>query len=377
MRCVLAWSMLLWSPVAALLHQASLAGGWDQRSGARLGFVNRVFRLARSQDHAESLGREMRAGGSSWDDERFLEPAKAPPVLVTHLLKAGGSMVGSLLRQFLFFESNYYNQNEVGGIDASLREKKLNQSNLNASNDLTKLYPGYFRIGFARNPCDYLLSMWAFQSMPYGRKENGEKDTGHSEQPRQCLSRTLGFDSIENVTEYYADGGKYIGGPFNIARFNRWVRATAGQTMHYLSYRSYLALHLNLAPRDLTGERPEWDDGQFFACLGSESNSNQEEMAKRLAAADLSDRYDCLIHTETLPADTRACLLKYADRLGDAHAAQGLRDRIRQYRWEGVDHGNPSKHAECRAYFDQDLKDFVWQREGRFAAKLGYTACCA
>jgi hypothetical protein len=91
--------------------------------------------------------------------------------------------------------------------------------------------------------------------------------------------------------------------------------------MHYLSYRSFIALH-----HDPAYLRSNWDDGQWSGCLGKMNESEEIRISSHLAATDLSARYECLIHTESIASDLRACLLKYmtfkkrADQIGVAGA---------------------------------------------------------
>merc|ERR1711871_739883 len=118
--------------------------------------------------------------------------------------------------------------------------------------------------------------MWAAQS--HGDGDGGAP--GHSHWPKKCL---LDKFPDNNAADFYSSVSWDLSGADDVARFRRWVRATAGVKMHILSYRSYLALHYDPAVWDADGS---WDDGQYLACLGSVTEKEEERMRNNLVGAD-------------------------------------------------------------------------------------------
>merc|ERR1712137_801232 len=164
----------------------------------------------------------------------------------------------------------------------------------------------------------------------------------------------------------------------DIVRFRRWVKASAGQRLHYFSYRSYIAAHVDPFERMVESGHPAWDDGQYFGCIGKVNISEEERIVDLLGSVELAAHYDCIISTENLIDDMQQCLRKYTQRVQDQRLRHELSDKIDQVltsaRWSH--HVNAAKHGKCEQYFDDETAKFVWDREGAFASKVGYNKCC-
>lgn len=341
------------------------------QSTVRHGFEHRYFTLEKR--------RGMVLGTSP-------NSAVAPPLLFTHLLKAGGSRVGDLLQESgLFVESVNgdpisENGNFYADLDPSTEEpleenehvKLHDVSHQNLSGDLATIYSEDFRMGIVRSPCDYLLSMWSYQSMHLCGGEESKRG-GHADAARKCAfdSDLFGKDHADN---FFSEA--------DVQRFRRWVRATAGREMHFLSLRSYMALHReslwnqgHVVDGHMIYDVSGFDDGQYFACPANETEEGYKMQS--LLSSNLLDRYECIIHTETLEADTHQCLLKYASTIRDEGVRQAFLNTLAASENKDQTITNPSTHAACQDYFDDETMAFVWEREGRFAEKVGYKSCCA
>lgn len=289
----------------------------------------------------------------------------APQILFTHLLKAGGmsiiEMINNLMFSSLHGGGGYAKQNFKASLaNATQLDDVINEA---PTGNAATMHPKYFKIGMVRAPCDYLLSMWAFQSHKYF----DDTSTGHGDWPRNCLQKY--YDG--NASELYAQSER-SNTTDDVERFKKWVRAAGGSQMHYLTYRSYVALH---SDAKLYKDTPGWDDGQYFACVGEYSDSEQKAIKTKLMATDLSQRYDCLIHTENLEAESRACMTKFAQTIPDQQVRDAFLQKVEDYKFPQVKN-NEGKHAQCSAYFDDATTAFVWDREGSFAKKVGYDNCC-
>jgi len=284
----------------------------------------------------------------------------APQILFTHLLKAGGSSVEFMMKDLMFTSDHYENQNVQGDIET----KKFNK--LSSEEAELNTHSKYFRIGMVRSPCDYLVSIWNFQSSPYG------KDTGHGVWPRKCLQKYHKGD----ITNLYANITKY--GPNSILRsvtqkdrFQQWVREVGGEKMHYLTYRFYRALHAD--PQYL--KKSTFDDGQYYTCIKDHSESEQNTIQEALMTTDFSQRYECIIKTESMAEDMKACMHKYAERITHPEVKAKFVEKLEGYKRWNVK-VNKRHHAQCSEYFDDQTMAYVWDREGPFAQKMGYNTCC-
>lgn len=307
------------------------------------------------------------------DDAGQAEPSGAPRIILTHLLKAAGTSVETIMSSFFYSAKSYSQQNFIYGTDSQLQGQVANTVDDVVSERLNETHKDYFRIGLVREPCSYLVSLWAFQSSPYGGT------TGHGSWPRQCLGMTLDeTDGEADLGAYYGDVGLSgdLSDPENVHRFRSWVRVSAGAHLHYLSYREYLALHADKAL--LTTASGTWDDGQYYACLGKVDPAKEVEISQRLLSANFSDRYECMIRTEAVEADMTACLELYATRILDPTLKQRFLTKLeaRKALPKADTHANMMSHAPCRTYIDTDTEAFIWNREGPFAEKMGYSSCC-
>jgi hypothetical protein len=376
-------SLLKGAEIASAAHDLSAlddvaTGGGMKRGGGgreveRRGSVKHGYEV-----HAYVLDRSMSTSSLAAGDKQ------PPEVLFTHLLKAGGTRIKDLLEEVFNFPSHgalKVKQSEVGSPSSSIGknvEEKLlaNIYGEELTGIPSKTHSNFFRIGSVRSPCDYLLSMWAFQSTPNYLDQVRQNDFGHGRWPRECLIKT---DPDAETNLYGQDIDGNLSTAADIDRFRKWIRVSSGTRLHYTSLRSFFALHYETPDKKV--KEQQWDDGQYFGCLGDINATEQERIADVLAKTNLSDRYECLIHTESLEPELHQCLIKYADLLTDHQQRATFLDKVDKVFSEKVlkqpIKRNPSVHAKCRDYFDDDTAAFVWERDGSFASRVGYKTCCA
>jgi len=114
--------------------------------------------------------------------------------------------------------------------------------------------------------------------------------------------------------------------------------------------------------------------------LGDVSAAEQQRIANvlnNLNLSELSERYDCIIHTESLEEDAWVCVEKYCGEVKDDAHRESCFARAQSKKSERKHHVNPSPHAACKEYFDAETENIVWQSEGPLAETLGYNTCCA
>lgn len=143
--------------------------------------------------------------------------------------------------------------------------------------------------------------------------------------------------------------------------------------MHYLSYRSYVALHMD--PK-YYAQTKVFDDGQYYTCLKDHSEAEQNAIQETLMTSDLSQRYDCVIKTENVAQDMKTCMEKYAQTISHTEIREAFLQKIGKY-MKFSRKSNAVAHAQCSEYFDAETMANVWDREGPFAKKMGYDTCCS
>lgn len=303
------------------------------------------------------------------------KPVQPPMLVITHLLKGGGSTVASLLKG-MGMEFRGIRHSSIAmpvkyqGANAKRleAEAKVYETAIAKGGGPAIKMDNYFNVGMARNPCSYLLSVWNFQ-----------RKGGHGEFPFDCQKKAYKGDIRDLLPE------KGLSTEESIRRFRKWVRVSVGKTtkIHLFSLREYYALEPKI-------DRAGWDDGQYFACLHDVSESEEEKIAAKLDGFDWASHYDCIVHTENIAEDVKQCTYKYADWItqdrGDTQTA-GTADDWHIELEDQVDKANMTKLAgytnnmnhyiaTCQDFYDRETMDFVWQREGKVAQGLGYQACC-
>merc|ERR1719282_1489756 len=115
----------------------------------------------------------------------------------------------------------------------------------------------YFKIGMARSPCDYILSVWTFQGTERGQRNHGIQ--------QECLDSKLGKKKHQRLY-VNLDGRKPS--PKDVELFKKWVFLSAGRRVHYLGYRQ---------------------------CLSNLSSRDEQDVFHALDTVNISARYDCIL----------------------------------------------------------------------------------
>jgi hypothetical protein len=194
-----------------------------------------------------------------------------------------------------------------------------------------------FVIASVRNPCDYYVSLWAFDS-----SKNFAK-----------------FSKMDGGSAFFEEGNE------NKEKFANWVTWTQSHGHGILSYRLWETL-LGLKD-DLTC----WD--QVLGFCGKDFDDNKVE--QDLAAWAPSKTADCWVHTENLVDDLKHCFTKYEDDTGAK--IDWARFEEHTAKWRKVDGSkNRSDHQKCDYYYSDELAQSVMKSDKHIFDAFGYETCC-
>lgn len=280
-----------------------------------------------------------------------------------HVLKIAGTSTEEIMAKYFCQSGKYQQQSHFWGACDDEAQKDLAQK----KDAFCSLLPlpsthlarvNFFTIGFVRNPCAYLVSVWSYIT----RYKDKDVPNSHSWMQVPCIEKVHGAENLAMMLELPDRKD-----PDNPQRFRRWVRAAAAEQLHLFSYRQFCAL---LKQKGF----PRWDDGQFQGCMSDLTWRRQTEIVDELAAVDLSHRYDCMIHQELYRAGLTECLAKFAAQLPRGAFKASTQKKLRER--APVKTLNSGSHLSCGSYYDSDTLDFVWALEGPFGKKVGYETCC-
>lgn len=256
------------------------------------------------------------------------------PVTFNHLPKAGGSFAKEVLW------------------------KSLRQDNLHAEMEHESVTPedlaDTFVIGMIRNPFDYYISMWCYHS------ENRYNAEGHpnwvvegltEEQQAECLGTAKPGHNWGDVAD-------------DIQKFRSFVRTMNDEKMGLLTNRFYFSYV----------STPSWGPLQAITSTAKSilrKDSSMLDAIEHNFNATLNQI--CWVHTESLVKDLRSCLEQLELPSGRGSAVN----------WEKFDEAvagsnhNPTNHASCSTFYDQDLMEFVSKADRHiFETFSGYVGQC-
>lgn len=195
---------------------------------------------------------------------------------------------------------------------------------------------GDFYIGSIRNPCDYYVSLWAY---------NAE----HKAAP---LRAELARGGVPDF--FKTSGGRASRRDIDLFRgFARYIQGDVGVYTGRLAY-GYVPAAVGLRANFSTRWLPH------KTCV---------DVREKLAQFNTS-KVDCWVSTESMAADVEACLATLSSKHGwrvNWEAYNKARATLRT---------NPSRHAPCRAYFDEGLERRVREKDGLVFQKFGFDKCC-
>ena len=214
---------------------------------------------------------------------------------------------------------------------------------------------GAFVIASVRNPCDYMASLWAYQTeKPWSLSQNRQFN-GSLWQPEaaECVKYGPHADKMPPKCPPSAnsDPGKW----------GHWVNETQrGSDVGIMTYRFWEQL---VAGSD---ELTCYADKLLNCSRNAPARTVQRDMAAFAPVAVA----DCWVYTETLDADLERCLRRY-------EAASGA-----TLDWAAFDAHAPTNaapHASCAALVaaQPEVAARIMEMDGALARSFGYDTCCS
>jgi len=193
----------------------------------------------------------------------------------------------------------------------------------------------FFTIGQVREPCDYMVSIWAFSGM-VGHNHHGN-----------LTGRCAGNESIAN--------------------FTRFLHESTTPHFGWLTYR--LALQLDGG----AATAPGGARAGTTTCIPDVDNETVSRLKAQMEQFDAAKAADCWVRTENLLGDLRRCLKLYAERRGGNTSMSMDKLSLRE---EVPLRNRNSRRESCLSYYTEEEAQYVWDREGRVAEQFGYRGCC-
>jgi len=229
---------------------------------------------------------------------------------VNHLPKAGGTLVKKI-------------------IQASLKSQSTNIENEQDSLTAEEL-SATFVVGLIRNPFNYYISLWSFNS-------GGRGTFRHALTPKQrdeYLGNGQGADRMWGDSEE------------DVERFRKWIRLVNHEEMGVLTYRFFFSYVSQPA-------------GASSFPLSSTARQEIQRNSSLLGAMEhgyqTAKRQICWVHTESLVNDLRSCLEEY-------ESPSGRGSLVDWGSFEELAASGPiwsTNHATCGTFYDQGTIDYV------------------
>uniref|UniRef100_A0A7S2DDG4 Sulfotransferase domain-containing protein n=1 Tax=Alexandrium andersonii TaxID=327968 RepID=A0A7S2DDG4_9DINO len=205
--------------------------------------------------------------------------------------------------------------------------------------------PRPFVVGSMRNPCDYYVSLWAY---------NTQDKLGTMSRQDPELSELLGKDSDANYSS-----------PEDIQRFRQWLRVLSGSRYNYLSMRFWIGY--------FSPDPVKYKDCRIHKdCV--EDEGLQDDMAHDLEPNVKPTGVDCWVYTESAQQDMRTCLNRYIQDQNATDIDWAYFDK-KTARPGSLQH--QSIHPPCARFFDKESVDFVRKTDRSLIDSFGFNTCCA
>jgi hypothetical protein len=263
-----------------------------------------AFSIAVQLNHAQ---------GDAADDELSKNATVKPMMLgYKHMSKCGGVFVNTILQEMSVGRHKFISEEH-----AVTPERKSN----------------VFVIASTRNPCDYYVSLWAYQHRkPFAPAQN-EK---------------FGFFDF---------GGHHA--HKNATKFRSWLSWVQGPRFSTMSTRFW---------ETLISEQ----DGLscWKGSLGTCSKHLDDDAVDRdFREKGFKDAVDCWLYVETFTRDLRYCLHKY-------ELVSGVKLNWKPFNVMDEMKHNPSDHGACEDYYTPEAEASVMRTDRRLFEAFGYTTCC-
>jgi hypothetical protein len=189
-----------------------------------------------------------------------------------------------------------------------------------------------FVIASTRNPCDYYVSLWAYQ---------------HRKKFAPSQNDKYGFFNFGDHTHQ------------NATKFREWLDWVQGPHFSVMSVRFWETLVVQKDGLSC------WADA-----MGECTKNKDDEVVHRdLANFDPFDAVDCWMYRETLMPDLRRCLAEYSRVSGQPVNWNALKS------FGDLEH-NPSEHMSCDHYYTPEAADSVMKADKYMFEAFGYSTCC-
>jgi len=199
-----------------------------------------------------------------------------------------------------------------------------------------------FIIGNLQDVCTYYISTWSF----------GCENSNNNGAIKIYWMKQRAFKK-----RVYEDS-------FNTTNFELWLRYVADlNTFGLYSYR--LIYHYDDGPRETLPFR-----GMMVDVMKTKRDKTEDETAlKRLSLTD--GKVDCFVDKDNMKEDLRHCLKRFESQRSDGKILN----------WDKFENAsttsnhNPSSHGPCQDYWNQDLKDWIYQKDKIAIDNLKLTCC--
>jgi hypothetical protein len=311
-----------------------------------------VLELTRLEWSANSTAFEADANNKNTTKKKQIKKYRGWAMM--HTLKAGGNSVEHLLHKVGYSQRSrnhsLYQKGRVGGYvyfehnnDAAAAAVDNNNNRLWYDHYMAQWKDGkdayfsalprdeFFKIGMVREPCDYMVSIWAY--------------SGSTGRHGFLTGRCAGTESKDNFTQFLRESIL----PYKFG---------------WLSYR--VSLQLGVAGQENIGAQVCPSNASAAAISRIETL-----VAKNFNATEAAD---CWVRTENMRNDLHRCLQLYVSLRGGETSM--TMDQFPLESATPTPHFNVGQHKPCSEYYSERDASAVWEREGKFAEQFGYSGCC-
>lgn len=246
-------------------------------------------------------------------------------LLYNHFAKTGGSFIKTLMRAAFSRQQ--------------LRVLEEDQG----MGPIFKRGHSYWVIGSLRNPCDYYVSMWAYNSCCGGFVSR------YSSRLRKFLGNRTHKDDKFGAEE-------------DVNNFRRWVRELSDDTYNYETIRMWVNYYAE-APH------PYYDCRRRKLCV--DDPEIEYNMTRDMHSESMASLANCWVMTDNLVDDLRACLEQYQAETNNAVNFTRYDELVANTA------KNPSMHQHCAHYYDEDTAQFVKERDLLLVKAFDFKTCCA
>jgi len=258
-------------------------------------------------------------------------------LLYAHMSKTGGTQIHQVLRLSVLPDKRAFHAEPYGLNDA---------------------HRAAFVIGSIRNPCEYYVSLWAFQSTSVGLKVGMMADMKRREP--ESWERLVGKNE-----------GKSFGTEDDIKRFRAWLRYVSKTNYGYYSARFYRKYVEKIA---IGASSIDMKSNAYLARNLSEAEV--EDQLSQLRDANVTGLASCWVKTENLADDLLTCLERFERAHGPGAVHREGAEKVLSSSEKSGKRVNKSPHKPCKRYYDPESAALVKSMDKHLFEKFGYQTCC-